>query len=92
MKRDKSVRLYEEAVRLMPGGVNSPVRAFRSVNDIPFFVERSKGAYLYDVDGNVYLDFVASWGAIILGHAHDGLVKEMQAAVADGTLWRVPSP
>jgi glutamate-1-semialdehyde 2,1-aminomutase len=92
MKRDKSVRLYEEAVRLMPGGVNSPVRAFRSVNDIPFFVERSKGAYLYDVDGNAYLDFVASWGAIILGHAHDGLVKEMQAAVADGTSYGACHP
>ena len=60
MKREKSMRLYEEAVRLMPAGVNSPVRAFRSVNQIPFFVERSSGAYLYDVDGNAYLDFVAS--------------------------------
>jgi glutamate-1-semialdehyde 2,1-aminomutase len=92
MKRDKSIRLYEEAVRLMPGGVNSPVRAFRSVNETPFFVERSKGAYLYDVDGNAYLDFVASWGAIILGHAHDGLVKEAQAAVADGTSYGACHP
>ena len=80
MTREKSARLYEEAVRLMPAGVNSPVRAFRSVNDIPFFVQRAKGAYLFDVDGNAYLDYVASWGAIILGHADDGLVREAQAA------------
>ncbi len=85
MAREKSARLYEEAVRVMPAGVNSPVRAFRSVNDTPFFVQRAKGAYLFDVDGNAYLDYVASWGAIILGHAHDGLVREAQAAVADGT-------
>ena len=85
MVREKSTRLYEEAVRVMPAGVNSPVRAFRSVNDTPFFVQRAKGAYLFDVDGNAYLDYVASWGAIILGHAHDGLVREAQAAVADGT-------
>jgi glutamate-1-semialdehyde 2,1-aminomutase len=85
MAREKSTRLYEEAVRVMPAGVNSPVRAFRSVNDTPFFVQRAKGAYLFDVDGNAYLDYVASWGAIILGHAHDGLVREAQAAVADGT-------
>ena len=92
MKREKSMRLYEEAVRLMPAGVNSPVRAFRSVNQIPFFVERSSGAYLYDVDGNAYLDFVASWGAVILGHAHEGLVREAQAAVADGTSYGACHP
>ena len=60
MAREKSARLYEEAVRVMPAGVNSPVRAFRSVNDTPFFVQRAKGAYLFDVDGNAYLDYVAS--------------------------------
>ncbi len=92
MKRDKSARLYEEASRLMPGGVNSPVRAFRSVNETPFFVQRSKGPYLFDVDDNVYLDFVASWGAIILGHAHEGLVDEVQAAVADGTSYGACHP
>jgi glutamate-1-semialdehyde 2,1-aminomutase len=92
MKREKSERLYEEAVRLIPAGVNSPVRAFRSVNEIPFFVQRAKGAYLFDVDGNTYLDYVASWGAIILGHAHDGLVREAQAAVADGTSYGACHP
>lgn len=92
MKRDKSLRLYEEAVLYIPAGVNSPVRAFRSVNDTPFFVQRSKGAYLYDVDGNTYLDYVASWGAIILGHADDGLVREAQAAVAEGTSYGACHP
>ena len=76
----------------MPAGVNSPVRAFRSVSDTPFFVQRAKGAYLFDVDGNMYLDYVASWGAIILGHAHDGLVREAQAAVADGTSYGACHP
>jgi len=69
----------------MPGGVNSPVRAFLSVHDTPFYVKRGKGAYLYDVDGNAYLDYVASWGAIILGHADDGLIEEIKIALEDGT-------
>ncbi len=69
----------------MPGGVNSPVRAFKSVHDTPFYVKRGKGAYLYDVDGNAYLDYVASWGAIILGHADDGLIEEIKIALEDGT-------
>lgn len=85
MNRKESERLFEEAKGLLPGGVNSPVRAFQSVHDKPFFVTRGKGPYLYDVDGNRYIDFVASWGAIILGHADDGLVGEITAAVADGT-------
>lgn len=69
----------------MPGGVNSPVRAFQSVHDEPFYVRRGKGAYLYDVDGNSYLDYVASWGAIILGHADDGIINEVKQAIEDGT-------
>ena len=85
MNREKSHKAFEEASRLMPGGVNSPVRAFRSVGSEPFYVKRAKGAYLYDVDGNRYLDYVASWGAIILGHAHEGLIEEVCAALSDGT-------
>ena len=92
MKREKSARLYEQATRFIPSGVNSPVRAFRSVNETPFYVERAKGAYLYDVDGNTYLDFVSSWGAVILGHADDGLVREAQAAVANGTSYGACHP
>jgi glutamate-1-semialdehyde 2,1-aminomutase len=85
MDRNESKRLYERALRLMPGGVNSPVRAFRSVGMSPFYVKRGKGAYLYDVDGNEYLDYVSSWGAIILGHAHDGLIGEVRLALEEGT-------
>jgi len=85
MKREKSEQLYEQASRLIPGGVNSPVRAFLSVHEKPFYVDRAKGSYLFDVDGNSYLDYVSSWGAIMLGHADEGLAAEIQAAVADGT-------
>ncbi len=85
MKREKSERLYEEAVRMIPGGVNSPVRAFLSVHEKPFYVDKAKGSYLMDVDGNSYLDYVSSWGAIMLGHGDDGLAREIAAAVADGT-------
>ena len=85
MNKEKSEKYFNEAQKLMPGGVNSPVRAFKSVHDIPFYVKKGKGAYLYDVDGNVYLDYVASWGAIILGHADDGLINEIKIALEDGT-------
>ncbi len=85
MNREKSHEYFKEAAGFMPGGVNSPVRAFRSVGAEPFYVKRGKGAYLYDVDGNRYLDFVQSWGASILGHAHDGLIEEVVAALQDGT-------
>lgn len=69
---------------MIPGGVNSPVRAFLSVHEKPFYVQRAKGAYLFDVDGNSYLDFVSSWGAIILGHADEGIIGEARAALEDG--------
>jgi glutamate-1-semialdehyde 2,1-aminomutase len=85
MHRKKSDALYEEARHFIPGGVNSPVRAFLSVDDKPFYVEKGKGAYLFDVDGNAYLDYVSSWGAIILGHADRGLNKEIRVALSDGT-------
>ena len=92
MNRQKSNALYDRAVRLMPGGVNSPVRAFQSVNDRPFYVQRAKGAYLFDVDGNVYLDYVSSWGAIILGHAHEGLISVIRQAIEDGTSYGACHP
>jgi glutamate-1-semialdehyde 2,1-aminomutase len=85
MGRKKSEELYDQALDLIPGGVNSPVRAFLSVHEKPFYVARAKGAYLFDVDGNRYLDFVSSWGAIMLGHADEGLAGEIQAAMLDGT-------
>jgi glutamate-1-semialdehyde 2,1-aminomutase len=85
MNREKSSELYEEARKYMPAGVNSPVRAFQSVHDTPFYVKKAKGSYLFDMDGNAYLDYVASWGAIILGHAHDGLIEEVKTALEEGT-------
>ena len=85
MNREKSSKLYDEAKQCIPGGVNSPVRAFQSVHATPFYVRKATGAYLFDVDGNAYLDYVASWGAIILGHAHDGLANEIKNSLEDGT-------
>lgn len=85
MNREISKRLFERAKKIIPGGVNSPVRAFRSVDDEPFYVRKGKGAYIYDEDGNRYLDYVMSWGAIILGHADEGLIEEVKDALASGT-------
>ncbi|NMC95154.1 MAG: glutamate-1-semialdehyde 2,1-aminomutase, partial [Syntrophorhabdus sp.] len=92
MNRDKSEALFKKAINLIPAGVNSPVRAFRSVNENPFYVKRAKGAYLYDVDENEYLDYVSSWGAIILGHADEGLVNAIKTAVEDGTSYGACHP
>ena len=82
IKVTRSQELFERASKLMPGGVNSPVRAFRSVGRTPFFVEKAKGAYLYDADGNRYLDYVCSWGPGILGHAYPSVIEAVQKAVS----------
>ena len=66
----KSQQLFSRAQQSIPGGVNSPVRAFKSVGGTPIFIEKAKGAYLYDADGNKYIDYIASWGPMILGHAY----------------------
>jgi len=92
MKIEKSVKLFEEARQLLPGGVDSPVRAFRSVGGQPVFIERGEGPYLYDVDGNRYIDYVLSWGPLILGHAHPAVVSALKEAVACGTSFGAPSP
>lgn len=88
----QSEELYRQAVELMPGGVNSPVRAFRSVGGSPLFFERGAGAYLYDVDGNRYVDYVLSWGPLILGHAHPQVIARLQAVAARGTSFGAPNP
>ena len=75
----------------MPGGVNSPVRAFRAVGRTPFFVERAKGAYLFDADGNRYLDYVCSWGPGILGHANPKVVEKVKAACDEGLTFGAPT-
>lgn len=91
MKWDRSEQLYERAQRRIPGGVNSPVRAFGAVGRHPFFVERAQGPWIYDVDGNRYLDYVCSWGPGILGHAHPQVVEAVQRACADGLTFGAPT-
>ena len=83
---------FDRARARIPGGVNSPVRAFGSVGGEPFFVERAEGARIIDTDGNTYLDYVQSWGASILGHAHPAVVEAVQRAAAAGTSYGAPTP
>ena len=90
--RTKSDLLFAEALKYIPGGVNSPVRAFRAVGGQPFFVNKAKGARVWDVDGNEYLDYVGTWGPAILGHAHPRIIKAVQAAAQDGTSFGIPNP
>src|ERR1041384_5497864 len=78
MTISKSIELFERAQQSIPGGVNSPVRAFKSVGGTPLFISKAKGAYLYDADGNSYIDYIASWGPMILGHAYEPVVKAIQ--------------
>jgi glutamate-1-semialdehyde 2,1-aminomutase len=92
MTRETSERLFAEAAGLLPGGVSSPVRAFRAVGGAPVFVERGEGAYLVDVDGNRYVDYVLSWGPLVLGHAHPRIVAALGEAVRRGTSYGTPSP
>ncbi len=92
MKREASDRMFEEACKLIPGGVNSPVRACRSVGCDPLFIQRAKGASVFDVDENEYLDFVCSWGPMIMGHAHPEIIQAIQEAAAGGTSFGAPTP
>jgi glutamate-1-semialdehyde 2,1-aminomutase len=92
MNITKSISLFQEAQTLLPGGVDSPVRAFRAVGGQPLFIERGEGPYLYDVDGNRYIDYVLSWGPLITGHAHPRVVKAIQDAAIKGTSYGAPSP
>ncbi len=91
MKITRSIKLFERAQHLIPGGVNSPVRAFRSVGGQPRFIKRAKGAKLYDVDGNAYIDYVLSWGPMILGHASPPVVTAIKKAAAHGTSYGAPT-
>ncbi len=87
-----SIQWFERARQILPGGVDSPVRAFRAVGGQPLFIARGEGPYLYDVDGNRYIDYVLSWGPLVLGHAHPEVVEALQEAVARGTSYGAPSP
>ncbi|AKP48003.1 MULTISPECIES: glutamate-1-semialdehyde 2,1-aminomutase [Bacillus] len=88
---EKSKQAYKDAVKLMPGGVNSPVRAFRSVNMDPIFMERGKGSKIYDIDGNEYIDYVLSWGPLILGHANDQVIEAIKKTAENGTSFGAPT-
>src|ERR1700742_2671692 len=86
----RSAALYERATRVIPGGVSSPVRAFRAVGGTPRFIARGAGQHLTDADGNTYLDLVNSWGALILGHAHPAVVRAITEAASNGTTFGAP--
>lgn len=88
----KSIEYFNQAQNLLPGGVDSPVRAFRAVGGQPLFIERGEGAYLFDVDNNRYIDYVLSWGPLILGHAHPAVVSALTETVTKGTSYGAPSP
>jgi glutamate-1-semialdehyde 2,1-aminomutase len=92
ISRAKSEALFAEALKFIPGGVNSPVRAFRAVGGQPFFVNKAKGAHIWDVDGNEYIDYVGTWGPAILGHAHPKIISAVKAAAENGTSFGIPNP
>ena len=91
MNTSQSEALFERARQLIPGGVNSPVRAFRSVGGTPRFIERGEGAYIWDADGNRYTDYVLSWGPLVLGHAHPAVVAAITETAARGTSYGAPT-
>ena len=90
--RAKSEKLFAEALKYIPGGVNSPVRAFRAVGGNPFFVNKAKGAHVWDVDGNELIDYVGTWGPAILGHAHPKTISAIKSAADHGTSFGIPNP
>ena len=92
MKTELSEKLFAKAKDLFPGGVNSPVRAFKGVGGTPRFIARARGAHLFDVDGNDYVDYVLSWGPMIVGHCHPEVMREVQDAMKDGSSYGAPSP
>jgi len=92
MNITRSISLFQDAQKIFPGGVNSPVRAFRAVGGQPLFIQRGEGPYLYDVDGNRFIDYVLSWGPLITGHAHPHVVRAIQDAALQGTSYGAPSP
>ena len=85
MRYQRSSALFKSAQEVIPGGVNSPVRAFKAVGGTPVFVEKAKGAYLYDEDGNTLIDYISSWGPMILGHAFDPVIAAVKERADSGT-------
>jgi glutamate-1-semialdehyde 2,1-aminomutase len=91
MKRKKSITVYRRALEMIPGGVDSPVRAFKAIGISPTFIDRAKGSKIWDIDGNEYIDYVGSWGPMILGHAHPGVVAALKKAIPKGTSYGAPT-
>ena len=91
MRYERSSKLFHEAKKIIPGGVNSPVRAFKSVGGTPIFIEKAKGAKLYDEDGNIYLDFISSWGPMIFGHAYQPIIEAVNNQAVKGTSYGIPT-
>ncbi|MBI4710566.1 MAG: aminotransferase class III-fold pyridoxal phosphate-dependent enzyme, partial [Nitrospirae bacterium] len=91
LNHTKSKTLFKKAQSCIPGGVNSPVRAFKAVGGSPIFIESAKGSKIYDADGNEYIDYVLSWGPMILGHTHPQVTKALQKAAEKGTSYGAPT-
>src|SRR5438132_10893264 len=91
MNHSKSEALFQRAVEKIPGGVNSPVRAFQSVGGRPVFVARGEGSRIFDVDGNQYIDYVGSWGPLLLGHRHPEILAALERALTVGTSFGAPT-
>ena len=91
MKHSRSEELFRRAQEVIPGGVNSPVRAFRSVGGNPLFIARGEGSHIFDVDGNEYIDYVGSWGPLLLGHRHPEILAALERALAIGTSFGAPT-
>jgi len=91
MKTQKNTRNFQNAKKVIPGGVNSPVRAFKAVGAKPIFIEKAKGPYLYDADANKYIDYCLSWGPMILGHANKGVLDEVKKVMTKGTSFGIPT-
>src|ERR1700719_4397344 len=91
MTRARSEKLFSRAQKRIPGGVNSPVRAFRGVGGSPLFIERGEGSHIFDADGNEYIDYVGSWGPLLLGHAHPAILAALREALQSGTSFGAPT-
>ena len=91
MNHQKSTALFAQAKKFIPGGVNSPVRAFKSVGCDPVFISRAEGSRIFDVDGNAYIDYVGSWGPMILGHCHPKVVEAIRDAASHGASFGAPT-
>ena len=90
-KNKLSKKAFAESQNIFPGGVNSPVRAFKNVNSLPVFIEKGNGAYIYDLDGNKYIDYIGSWGPMIMGHSHPEIIKAVSRQLQLGTSYGAPT-